>query len=198
MAEAKTGAESIHWRLQDLYSGREDPQLRQDMDWAAAAASEFARRYRVDFATLTAAELAQGSVMLKIDVEGQELAVLRGARRVLEQARDLVVAFEAHPEVARRTGIDPMACLSHLQSIRPFEIRIAERPDLRPDPQQPLFDQLRPARICNIICRSTRRDGGAGGTAPASARSSRRPDRPAPRSRRQRPSARAAAACPRR
>lgn len=30
------------------------------------------------------------------------------------------------------------------------------RPDLRPDPQQPLFDQLRPARICNIICRSTR------------------------------------------
>ena len=103
-----------------------------------------------------AAELAQGSVMLKIDVEGQELAVLRGARRVLEQARDLVVAFEAHPEVARRTGIDPMACLSHLQSIRPFEIRIAERPDLRPDPQQPLFDQLRPARICNIICRSTR------------------------------------------
>ena len=103
-----------------------------------------------------AAELAQGSVMLKIDVEGQELAVLRGARRVLEQARDLVVAFEAHPEVARRTGIDPMACLSHLQSIRPFEIRIAERPDLRPDPQQPLFDQLRPARICNIICCSTR------------------------------------------
>ena len=59
MAEAKTGAESIHWRLQDLYSGREDPQLRQDMDWAAAAASEFARRYRVDFTTLSAAELAQ-------------------------------------------------------------------------------------------------------------------------------------------
>ncbi|MEY2342897.1 M3 family oligoendopeptidase [Acidithiobacillus sp. IBUN Pt1247-S3] len=65
MAEGKTGAESVHWHLEDLYVGREDPRLRADMDWAASAATNFAGRYRVDFATLSAAELAQAMANLE-------------------------------------------------------------------------------------------------------------------------------------
>ena len=57
MAEPKTGAESIHWRLEDLYAGREDPRLQADMTQAAAAARDFAQRYRQDFAQLSAADL---------------------------------------------------------------------------------------------------------------------------------------------
>lgn len=108
----------------------------------------------VDTLDATVADVSRGALVLKIDVEGQELAVMRGARRLLERAPQVVVAFEAHPEVARRTGVDPVECLRILNGIRPFDVRIAECPDLRLDPDRPVFDQLRPARICNIVCRS--------------------------------------------
>ncbi|WP_414040043.1 M3 family oligoendopeptidase [Acidithiobacillus sp. M4-SHS-6] len=56
--QSTTGAEQIHWQLQDLYAGVEDPRLEADMAWANSAAENFARQYRPGLADLDAGALA--------------------------------------------------------------------------------------------------------------------------------------------
>jgi FkbM family methyltransferase len=94
------------------------------------------------------------AIIFKIDVEGEELGVVRGALETLQRSRDFVVVFEAHPMVARRTGQDPGAVLRLLRSVRPIEISVAELPGARIDVDRPFFDQLGAHRdtICNVIC----------------------------------------------
>lgn len=65
-------------------------------------------------------------VAIKIDVEGSELDVLKGAADTILSARNCVVAWEAHPLVAKRTNRDPVECLRFLLSLRPFSFCIAE------------------------------------------------------------------------
>ena len=52
--------------------------------------------------------------------------VLRGAGETIRSAGACVIAIEAHPLVASRTGLDPVECLRFLESIRPFEFSVAE------------------------------------------------------------------------
>jgi FkbM family methyltransferase len=66
------------------------------------------------------------NVAIKIDVEGGEIDVLRGACETIRSADACVIAIEAHPSVASRTGQDPVECLRFLQSIRPFQFSVAE------------------------------------------------------------------------
>jgi FkbM family methyltransferase len=65
-------------------------------------------------------------IVLKIDVEGGELAVLEGACRTIREAETVAVLFEANPRVAKRTGQDPLSCARFLAGVRPFEFTIAE------------------------------------------------------------------------
>jgi FkbM family methyltransferase len=67
-----------------------------------------------------------GNVAIKIDVEGGELPVLKGAAETIKAADACVVAVEAHPTVTFRTGRDPIECLRFLDSLRPFQFTIAE------------------------------------------------------------------------
>jgi FkbM family methyltransferase len=67
-----------------------------------------------------------GDVAIKIDVEGGELDVLKGAADTIASARKCVITVEANPRVARRTKRDPVECLRFLQSLRPFNFLIAE------------------------------------------------------------------------
>jgi FkbM family methyltransferase len=76
--------------------------------------------------TLDSLAIFGGDVLLKIDVEGEELNVLRGARETIRQANHCVLTLEAHPQVCRRSGILPNACVSYLASLRPFRFTIAE------------------------------------------------------------------------
>lgn len=91
-------------------------------------------------------------VLLKVDVEGGELAVLEGARQTIAEAPRLVVAFEAHPLVAARTGIDPCACIELIRSIRPCTATVAEHPDVRIDTSRPYFEQVPARRASNVVC----------------------------------------------
>lgn len=90
-------------------------------------------------------------LLLKIDVEGAELSVLRGAVRTLSSVSWFVVMFEAHPDVVRRTGIDPTECMRLLSSLRGCRFQVAEAPEVSLKDDQPFFEQV-PKEISNVVC----------------------------------------------
>jgi FkbM family methyltransferase len=67
-----------------------------------------------------------GDVAIKIDVEGGELEVLKGAAETIVSARKCVITVEASPRVAMRTKRDPVECSRFLRSLRTFNFVIAE------------------------------------------------------------------------
>jgi len=102
--------------------------------------------------TLDSLELAAQDLLIKIDVEGGERAVIRGARATIARATKIIVATEAHPLVAARTGIDPISVLQELASIRPFGFTVCETGQTDLDLSRSFFDQL-PEKlyICNVV-----------------------------------------------
>ena len=89
-------------------------------------------------------------VALKIDVEGGELAVLRGAQHTLASASAWVVALEAHRDVFRRTGIDPCECIRFLAGIGRGKALVAEQPEINLDAERSYFEQV-DERITNVV-----------------------------------------------
>jgi FkbM family methyltransferase len=92
--------------------------------------------------------------ILKIDVEGGELPVVEGAKTCIEAAEGMIIAIEAHPKVAARTGIDPCRILQFLLALRPFEFTVAERPEQQLDLARPFFEQVEADIVYNIVCTS--------------------------------------------
>lgn len=92
---------------------------------------------------------APSELILKLDLEGGELAALRGARNTLSGVRRAVVVLEAHPSVCQRTGIDPTEFLSLLSSRRKFRFSIGETGGTI-SLDRPFFEQV-PARVYNIV-----------------------------------------------
>jgi FkbM family methyltransferase len=93
----------------------------------------------------------KSSLVIKLDLEGGELAALRGAVKALAETPNVVVAIEAHPTVAQRTGIEPVECLRFLAGLRPFRFMDGEtRTHLTTD--RPVFKQIPPNQIYNLIC----------------------------------------------
>jgi FkbM family methyltransferase len=99
-------------------------------------------------------ELEAKSLLLKIDVEGGEIGVIRGASQSLAKAQKAIISVEAHPKVFSRTGIDPITILREIAAIRPFQFTVAETgSDL--DLYRPFFEQLpNDGTIYNIVCSS--------------------------------------------
>lgn len=89
---------------------------------------------------------------VKIDVEGGELAVLRGAEQVLRNAPAWIVAFEAHRLVAERSGIDPCECVRLLVEWGAEETIVAEAPQVPLDVRLPYFAQVRDLMVSNVVC----------------------------------------------
>jgi len=108
----------------------------------------------IEVTTIDAMQLSDTeSVVIKIDVEGGEAAVLRGAAQTISTVPNVVVVIEAHPDVFRRTGIDPVECLRFLSSLRPFQFVVSETGfTLQTD--RPVFDQISADQIYNVIARS--------------------------------------------
>lgn len=95
---------------------------------------------------------------LKIDVEGAELDTVKGAVETLYRVPELIVQFEAHRDVWRRTETDPMACVRLIQSIRPVTIVAFEERTRSVfehlDVSRPFFDQVGAHRVLDVIIRS--------------------------------------------
>lgn len=58
-AVKQTGAENIHWNLQDLYPNIAAPELQQDKDWLVGQADNFAETYRGRVASLGTEQLLE-------------------------------------------------------------------------------------------------------------------------------------------
>ena len=101
--------------------------------------------------TIDSLGLPEGEgLVLKLDLEGGELRALQGARRTVSAAADVIVSIEAHPDVARRTGVDPIECLRLLSDWRGCSFVAAETGTII-SPDRPIFEQLRANRVYNII-----------------------------------------------
>ncbi len=94
-------------------------------------------------------------IALKIDVEGEELSVLRGAGKTLARAPGFAVQLEAHPEVASRNGVEPGECLRLLRGLGATTFTAyCERTGecVSPiDPDQPFFTQVDAREIYDIV-----------------------------------------------
>ena len=104
--------------------------------------------------TLDSLGIQARNLAIKIDVEGEELAVIRGAEQTIRRAAQVLVGFECHPVVIARTGRDSVECMRLLASYRNFHF-------LEPDTGQTLHTgtpvigpQLAPNRVYNILGRS--------------------------------------------
>lgn len=80
----------------------------------------------IEVTTIDSFGVNQPYVAIKIDVEGGEGEVLKGAERTIRQARKCVISLEANPRVAQRLGCDPRENLRYLSSIRKFSYFIPE------------------------------------------------------------------------
>jgi FkbM family methyltransferase len=107
----------------------------------------------IDVVTIDSLGIRAENVMLKMDVEGSELAALRGAQETIRNATRIVIALEAHPLVSARTHIDPIEYIKFLTSLRPFRFSIAENGQ-EIGAEDKLFGQLAPDAVFNLIAES--------------------------------------------
>ncbi len=98
-------------------------------------------------------------LLLKIDVEGGERDVVSGARSRLGEAPKFVVVFEAHRDVAARTGVDPCEIIRLLEAIAPVSASVVEAPGGAIDRSAPFFPQIEGTglKVCNVLCVSRAR-----------------------------------------
>jgi len=101
--------------------------------------------------TIDSLGIRGGDITIKIDVEGGELAVLRGASETIRSAHAAVVAFESHPDVVTRTGVHPRDCLKLLAKLAPFRFVVAETNE-QLNADSPKFPD---DRIVNIVGSAT-------------------------------------------
>lgn len=113
--------------------------------------------------------LSSRDLLIKIDVEGGEIGVVRGAAQTIKSADSVIITVEAHPRVFARTGIDPILVLGELAAIRPFDFILAEDRRVELDLAEPFFEQVADKeQIYNVVAttrgRAARRGVSAGAT----------------------------------
>ncbi len=95
-------------------------------------------------------------VMVKIDTDGHELAVLRGMQRLLKEVKDLTLVIEFNPKCQKAGGHDPVELLQvlHEAGLELFllddDTRLHHR--LTPDLFSKWSEYLEPHRYFNLLC----------------------------------------------
>lgn len=99
--------------------------------------------------------LPKTPLALKIDVEGEELNVINGARETLSAAPAFAVQIEANVDVVARTSLDPVEIVAAVRKIRPATITVIHDYDgvigASIDTGRAFFDQYPGNRSCDIL-----------------------------------------------
>jgi hypothetical protein len=78
---------------------------------------------------------------MKIDVEGHELSVLRGARAVISRSPNLQLIMEWSRKQMLQAGIDPALVLAELEGFTPHRIELGSAPLAHPETMEWLMTQ---------------------------------------------------------
>lgn len=98
---------------------------------------------KIEVTTIDAIFDANGlDLALKLDIEGQELKAIAGAKTAIRAARNVCLLVELHPEVLKRNGQEAEEILQAISSLRPIHWVIAHQPTLSIDPNKPFFSQV--------------------------------------------------------
>jgi FkbM family methyltransferase len=89
-------------------------------------------------------------VVLKIDVEGQELQVIQGATDLIKQADTVAVLLEIHPDVLKQTSTTAEQLFSELEKIRGFQWCVPKLNNQVIDRGRDFFEQF-PLRQFDVI-----------------------------------------------
>lgn len=104
--------------------------------------------------TIDALNLMVESLVLKIDVEGAETNVIRGALDTLRRATTFIATIEANYDVIQRTGIDAMEAVRMIRSVRDCEAVVDKCPHLALRDDVPFYNQVPHRCTYNITCTS--------------------------------------------
>lgn len=83
------------------------------------------------------------SIVIKIDVEGQELAVFKGAKELIQQADQVIVLLELHPDTLNRDGLTPEEIFQAAECIADFEWLVPLLDNAAVDRKIDFFKQFR-------------------------------------------------------
>jgi FkbM family methyltransferase len=89
-------------------------------------------------------------LVLKLDVEGGELAAIEGAAATLRAARRVCLFIELHPTVLQRVGHQAEQILQAVNRIRPARWTLADKPYVEIDPWRPVFEQTG-QRVIDVV-----------------------------------------------
>ncbi|MGS2721777.1 FkbM family methyltransferase [Paraglaciecola aestuariivivens] len=82
------------------------------------------------------------TIVLKIDVEGQEIPLLEGAQQLIRQANLVVILIEVHPQVLARNKQTPEDLFEAAEQTRDFEWSVPAINNQLIDRSQALFNQV--------------------------------------------------------
>lgn len=103
----------------------------------------------------------EGSLLIKVDIEGGELDALRGGVATLRDAQHVLAVVEAHRVVFERTGRDLLDPARFLATLRPWRVSLAERQALELDLSRPYLDQSPDVEAGNLLIETV--DGAGAG-----------------------------------
>lgn len=81
-------------------------------------------------------------IVIKIDVEGQELAVLNGAKELIRSSNKVVLLLEIHPDVMNKDNMSPEHLFNTAEAIRDFNWLVPLHHNKLIDRQRPFFSQF--------------------------------------------------------
>jgi FkbM family methyltransferase len=86
--------------------------------------------------------LIEKNIVLKVDVEGQEIQVILGSEKLIQQAEKVIILIEIHPEVLARTHNTPDDLFAAAEKFREFEWTVPLQQNTRVDRNLRFFEQV--------------------------------------------------------
>lgn len=98
--------------------------------------------YSLDSLVDTKELILREELVIKIDVEGQEKAVFRGAKKVIQEAKKVMVLLELHPDTLQRDGLTPEMIFQEANSIANFSWFVPLLNNMEVNQEKPFFEQF--------------------------------------------------------